>query len=228
MVSLPPRAVFTQRTYSWMVLAGVPPETASTLAKVAKPATGVKSAAGLKPGFLMTCGRMAMLWSWLRNSVWPSGAAAFSAWAAICPPAPARFSTTMLVPSSSFSLSARMRAMLSEPAPAGKPTSRRIGAPPGWALARPAAAISRPAAKLRRRSRGRVTVVVGCMGTAPCGETLIMPAARVPGGPVRQFSGKNGSSPLLTAAGSYQYHSCCAPRARAGGRCPAPVRCAAD
>lgn len=34
-----------------MVLAGVPPETASTLAKVANPATGTKSVAGLKQGF---------------------------------------------------------------------------------------------------------------------------------------------------------------------------------
>jgi hypothetical protein len=50
MVSLPPFCVRTHFTYSSMVLAGVPPETASTLAKVAKPATGTKSVAGLKPG----------------------------------------------------------------------------------------------------------------------------------------------------------------------------------
>lgn len=54
MVSLPPRLDWTHFTYSSIVLAGVPPDTASTLAKVAKPATGTKSVAGLKPGFFTT------------------------------------------------------------------------------------------------------------------------------------------------------------------------------
>jgi hypothetical protein len=79
MVSLPPFCVRTHFTYSSMVLAGVPPETASTLAKVAKPATGTKSVAGLKPGFLMTCGRIEMVWSCDSSSVWPSAGAAFRA-----------------------------------------------------------------------------------------------------------------------------------------------------
>ena len=96
----------TQATYSFIDLAGVPPDIASTLAKVAKPATGTKSCAGLKPGFFTTCGRMEMLWSCERNKVWPSAGAAFSACAAIWPPAPPRFSTTTGAPSSSLSFSA--------------------------------------------------------------------------------------------------------------------------
>ena len=49
--------------------AGVPPDTANALTKVAKPATGAKSAAGSNPAFFVTSGRMEMLWSCDRNSV---------------------------------------------------------------------------------------------------------------------------------------------------------------
>ncbi len=107
MVSLPPFCVRTHFTYSSMLLAGVPPDTASTLAKVAKPATGTKSVAGLKPGFFTTCGRIEMVWSCDRNSVWPSAGEDFSTVAAICPPAPARFSTTTGTPSTILELFAQ-------------------------------------------------------------------------------------------------------------------------
>ena len=58
MVSFPPRWLLTHPMYSSNVLAGVPLDTASTLAKLAKPATGTKSTAGLKPGFFTTSGRI--------------------------------------------------------------------------------------------------------------------------------------------------------------------------
>ena len=60
---LPPPCVRTQVTYSLNDLAGVPPDTANALTKVAKPATGTKSVAGAKPGFFVTIGRMVMVWS---------------------------------------------------------------------------------------------------------------------------------------------------------------------
>ena len=62
-VPLPAPWLRTQATYSFMLLAGVPPETANALTKVAKPATATKSRAGSKPGFFTTSGRIEMLWS---------------------------------------------------------------------------------------------------------------------------------------------------------------------
>ena len=136
-VPLPAPWLRTQATYSLTDLAGVPPETASALTKVAKPATATKSRAGSKPGFFMTRGRIEMVWSCDRKKVLPSGAAAFRACAAIRPPAPARFSTTTGVPSWSLSLSARMRAIASVPPPGGKPTITLTAAV--WAMAPPVA-----------------------------------------------------------------------------------------
>ena len=96
-------------------------DTASALTKVAKPATGTKSLAGSNPGFFITNGRIEIVWSCEMKKVVPSGAALFSACAAICPPAPGRFSTMTEVPSSSFSFSAKVRAMASVPPPAESP-----------------------------------------------------------------------------------------------------------
>ena len=54
-----------------------------------------------------------------------------------------------------MSFSPSMRAMASVPAPAGKPTSRRIGAPLCWACARPAVAVTAASASAARRLRDR-------------------------------------------------------------------------
>ena len=118
-----------------MDLAGVPPDTANAFTKVAKPPTATKSRAGSKPGFLTTSGSMEIVWSCVKNRVVPSGAAALSVWAAICPPAPALFSTTTGLPNVSLSLSANTRAMASVPPPAGKPTISLTV--PFWAHAMP-------------------------------------------------------------------------------------------
>ena len=75
----------------------------------------------------MVSGIIASAWLLEKNSVLPSGAAAFSALAAICPPAPGRFSTTTLRLSASDMACARWRAMASVPPPAGKPTRMRSG-----------------------------------------------------------------------------------------------------
>ena len=146
-VPLPAPWLRTQATYSFTDLAGVPPDTASALTKVANPATATKSRAGSKPGFFMTRGRMEMVWSCDKNTVLPSGVAAFKACAAIRPPAPARFSTTTGTPSWSLSLSARMRAIASVPPPGGKPTNTFTG--PVWAVTPPTAKQATSAAVTR-------------------------------------------------------------------------------
>jgi hypothetical protein len=57
----------------------------------------------------------------------PSGAAFFTWIAATWPPLPGRFSITIGRPSSSRSLSEKMRATMSVEPPGGKPTRMRIG-----------------------------------------------------------------------------------------------------
>ena len=148
--------VFAQATYSLNDLAGVPPDTAIALTKVAKPATGTKSLAGSKPGFFTTSGNIEMVWSCDKKKVVPSGAAVLSACAAICPPAPALFSTTTVVPRSGPSFSASVRATESVPPPAGKPTISLTG--PVWAcspLAHNASAAASTAPTALRRESGR-------------------------------------------------------------------------
>ena len=146
----------THFTYSSKRFAGVPPDAAKALTKVANPATGTKSRAGSKPGFFVTSGRIEIVWSCEMKKVVPSGAAAFSACAASWPPAPGRFSTITGAPSASFSLSESRRAMASVPPPAGKPT-RILTVLPAWAsaLVAPAAHVrarTTPASSARRRA----------------------------------------------------------------------------
>ena len=84
----------------------------------------------------------------------PSAGAAFSACAAIWPPAPGLFSTITGTPISSLSRSARMRAMASVPPPGGKPTISLMvfGV---WALATPSAPTAARAKTVRVRRDNR-------------------------------------------------------------------------
>jgi hypothetical protein len=135
--------------------AGVPLASASALTKVAKPATATKSFAGSNPGFFMTSGRIEIVWSCEMKNIEPSGVARFNSCAAICPPAPGRFSTTTGAPTSSFSFSARARAIASVPPPAGKPTRMRTVLPV-WANEEQAKNASSARAPARRTIRAKV------------------------------------------------------------------------
>jgi len=91
-----------------------------------------------------------MLASGVISSVLPSGAAALTVVLAIIPAAPGLFSTITVRPSEACILSAIRRAMVSMPAPGGKPTTMRNGR--SWARAVPVAAMV-PASTIRRLNR---------------------------------------------------------------------------
>ncbi len=71
-----------------------------------------------KGGFFITKGSPANA-AWAHSRVWPSGAAPITAWAAMAPLAPARFSTTTGCPQALDSERATRRAEMSDGPPGG-------------------------------------------------------------------------------------------------------------
>ena len=110
-------------------------------------AIAAKSRSGEKPSLGFSAGAMprALMWPIIR--VFPSAGALATSAAAIRPAAPGLFSTMTGMPHSVLSLLAMMRARMSVPPPAEKPTRILTGpagglpwAKPGWAQSAPAAA----------------------------------------------------------------------------------------
>jgi hypothetical protein len=131
--------------------------------------------AGSKPGLRTVSGIIDTVWLFVRNSVLPSGAAPFSATAAICPPAPGRFSTTTGRLSSVVSSAARLRAMVSMLPPAGNPT--RIFSGVSWASTvagnweSAAAAIAKGRVRIKARRFMLMDLFCGGRrGTVPAGS----------------------------------------------------------
>ena len=110
-----------------MFLAGVAGPAASARGKVTVLPTAVKSLLVSYLMLLNTSGCTTMTAKGASIRVLPSGAASFTAWAAMRPPAPARLSTMTGTPRLSFILSARTRAVMSAEPPAGKPTKILMG-----------------------------------------------------------------------------------------------------
>lgn len=81
--------------------------------------TGLKSVAGLYFTALEVSGSITIMCVFATSTVAPSAGAWRTKSAAIWPPAPGRFSTITVLPRSSRSLSASMRASASEEPPAG-------------------------------------------------------------------------------------------------------------
>src|SRR5688572_1322072 len=88
--------------------------------------TGAKSLTASKGGGLFTTDKGTMLVP-EKRSVYPSGDAVRTAWAAIAPSAPGLFSMTNVCPSCFDNTSPMILAATSEGPPAGKGTSRRTG-----------------------------------------------------------------------------------------------------
>ena len=135
-----------------MLLAGVAGPTAKARGKVAAVPTAVKSLVVSYLMLLNTTGCTTITAIGAIISRLPSGAASFTACAAIRPPAPGRFSTITGEPIEAVILSAIKRAVASAEPPGGKPTKIFTGAACaklGIAIVA-VAALSRPRAWRRR------------------------------------------------------------------------------